>query len=426
METNWNASIVPIAKGSKLFETFDAGTYDKKVDEYIGLKGEQKALYKGKDDYVEKHGGPVLTPLNINYKRIKDEVELRIERGAAPEILLIDSFMQDKLVQDLLSSLENENHIKEIYPEKKLKVTGGINTTEATVLMECIRQGRILLQAGREAEMIAKPLIDFYAASAYAYAIIVINSPIRKSIDSLKGSHGHMYVHQKSSIDFGGDIPSGTFLDLLGAIPMAQITTRNINLKYSLINSIDVVQNHNISISLLTLLSMVPELNKLYGLYDNQHKIVHKLNVDFQMVNTSVIYNFYIGDGIHKPGLERLKKQFKTERVTENHGSLQVSVSLENLKDICPTIYQDIKGNLWYIESPIEGVVIPELCLHFLIISALCNIMRYSPHEWSNILNNKISSQFSLLISEYIRLFEKKFPMLVVQYLTNYLPLLDN
>ena len=42
-----------------------------------------------------------------------------------------------------------------------------------------------------------------------------------------------------------------------------------------------------------------------------------------------------------------------------------------------------------------DDLVLPEISLHYLIISALCNIMRYSPHEWSEILNNKISSQFS-------------------------------
>ena len=87
-----------------------------------------------------------------------------------------------------------------------------------------------------------------------------------------------------------------------------------------------------------------------------------------------------------------------------------------------PTIYHDIHGNLWYINQLVEGFHLPEICLHFLIISALCNIMRYSPYEWNNILSNKISSDFSLLISKYLRLFELKYPMLVVQQLTEFLP----
>lgn len=93
--------------------------------------------------------------------------------------------------------------------------------------------------------------------------------------------------------------------------------------------------------------------------------------------------------------------------------------------DIKPFIYHDINGKLWYLDSPIDKLVLPEICLHFLIISALCNIMRYSPHEWNDILFNKVSSEFYLLVSKYLRLFEQKFPMLVAQYLTNYLPVLS-
>ena len=89
-----------------------------------------------------------------------------------------------------------------------------------------------------------------------------------------------------------------------------------------------------------------------------------------------------------------------------------------------PTIYQDTRGRLWYIDPLIEGFYLPEICLHYLIISALCNIMRYSPHEWNNILSNKISSEFSLLVSKYLRLFELKYPMLVVQQLTNFAPVI--
>ena len=425
MNIVWSANISPVSKGSKLFEPFDVRAYEKKIREFRELSTTEKAGYKSADDYVEKNGGPQLCSLNISYKKIYEETCKRLENESVPEILSVDFYMQGKLINDLLCSLENEKHIKEIYPQKKLMVkeNGGINTSEATILMECIRQGRSLLQAGKEADMLAKPLIHFYAASAYAYAIIVINSPLHKSVDTLRGSHGHVYNHKKSTIDFGGDTPCGTFIDLLAAIPVAQVKNNNIDLKYPLLTSIDLIQNNNISLSLLSLLSMVPELSKFYSLYDKSHQSVHKLNIDTGIVNKNVTYNFYIGDGISKPSLDKLKKSFKTENIIETQGSFTVSVS--EIDKINATIYQDIKGDLWYIESPIDDLVLPEISLHFLIISALCNIMRYSPHEWSEILNNKISSQFSLLVSEYIRLFEQKFPMLAVQYLTNYIPVLN-
>ena len=170
---------------------------------------------------------------------------------------------------------------------------------------------------------------------------------------------------------------------------------------------------------------MVPELNSYYTQIDNEHCLVHKLSIDTDVVNSKVKYNFYIGDGVNKPEIDKLKQAFKSEDITENQGSYKITVSSDKVADIMPCIYQDISGNIWYIESPIDGLVLPELCLHFLIISALCNIMRYSPHEWSNILSNRISSQYSLLISKYIRLFELKFPMLVSEQITNFAPVLQ-
>lgn len=357
--------------------------------------------------------------------RLMDEVTARLTSDRLPERLPIDLLTQSDSIQDLLASLENEKYIKEIYKIKKIKVQNGLNTTDAVNLMECIRQGRSLLLAGAHADMLAKPLIDFYAACAYAYAIIVINSPLHKAINTLKGSHGHTYNHATSTVDFGGEIPSGTFLDLLCALPVVQICNYNINLKYSLLPSIDLVQNNSIKLSLPTLLAMVPELNDYYTQFDKEHHLVHKLSIDTGIVNSNVTYNFYIGDGIVKPTRETARKSFGTEQISEGQGNYKISVSAEQISSIMPCIYQDLDSQLWYIESPIEGLVLPELCLHFLIISALCNIMRYSPHEWSNILSNKISSQYSLLISKYLRLFEIKFPMLVAEQITNFVPALS-
>ena len=122
-----------------------------------------------------------------------------------------------------------------------------------------MRQGRRLLEAAQSANVLAKPLIDFYAATAYAYALIVINSPLHKGLESLKGSHGHSYNHGENSVEFGGEIPRGTFLDLLCATPVQYIYCRNNDtdkdgvINFSLLDSIDLIQQSNIKISLLTL-----------------------------------------------------------------------------------------------------------------------------------------------------------------------------
>lgn len=147
--------------------------------------------------------------------------------------------------------------------------------------------------------------------------------------------------------------------------------------------------------------------------------------MDYENNNGTTTYNFFIGDGIDKPDRVKLEKCFKTDDIMEIQGSFKVSIPASALPDIMPNIYHDAKGQLWYIEALIDGLVIPEICLHFLAISVLCNIMRYSPHEWNSIISNRISSTYSLLIHEYISLFELKFPMLVIEMLTNYLPTLQ-
>ena len=420
MKIEWNAMSAEHEKGNILFEKCDISQYLYTSNLYKNLSKQEKAKYRSMDCYVEQITGIEFSAPKLKYIRLMQEVELRINSNTAPEILRIDPVLDKRTIRDLLSSLENEDYIKRLYKNKKLNVISGLNTTEASILLDCMKQGRIMLDAGRKADMLAKPLIDFYAATAYAYALIVMNSPMHKSIKTLKGSHGHTYNHEKSSIDFGGEIPSGTFLDMLCAFPVSHINSDNLKLNYSVVDSIDYIQTHSISLSLTALLSMVPELASYYNRFDTEHKLVHKLDIDTSIVNSEIIYNFYIGDGITKADIEKLKRSFKTDQIKDNQGSFIVNVEAEQLQYIMPIIYKDVKGNLWYIESPIDGIYIPEICLHFLLISALCNIMRYSPNEWSAILNNKISSAYSLLIRRYIELFETKCPMLVISHLTNY------
>ena len=303
----WYAAISPCENGSRLFESFDVDSYTSMCNEYIALLAKDKGKYTSMSDYILKHGGPTLTHLNSCYMKLVEEIHSRLMSTSLSERLPIDLLIQKDALLDLLASLENENYIKEIYKVKKSRVKAGLNTTEAIYLMDCIKQGRSLLQASSCADMIAKPLIDFYAACAYAYAIIVINSPLHKSIKTLKGSHGHTYNHGLGTIEFGGEIPRGTFLDLLCALPVAQICNYSINIKYSLLPSIDLVQRNSVKLSLFTLLSMVPELNVYYTQIDKGHHLVHKLSIDAGVVNSKATYNFYIGDGINKPAKDKLE-----------------------------------------------------------------------------------------------------------------------
>lgn len=424
MDLSCFVTVVSSANGNIFLKSFDIEMYNTLFSTFNSLEGFEKKKYKGAEDYIVQQGGPRLSPEERNYKKYIDEMSANFEHGKFYNILPVDLYSEKDTIMDLLSSLETENYIKAVYKSKKLKMNGELRADTAIKLTDCIRQGRSLLQSAYAANMLSKPLINFYAASAYAYATIVINSPIHKALDSLKGSHGHTYNHLKNTVEFGGKTPSGTFIDLLASIYMPQIVTEDVSFKYSALPSLDFIQNHEVSISLMSLLSIVPELHDQAMQIPDVRNSVYPLMIKSTVKKETVVYLFEIGNGIEKPSDTSLKTIFKTDNVVEANGKYTINVPINKVRDIMPTIYQDIRGGLWYIDPLIEGLYLPEICLHYLIISALCNIMRYSPHEWNNILSNKVSSEFSLLISKYLRLFELKYPMLVVQQLTNFVPVI--
>lgn len=426
MKLDWIADAAPVTGGNVIFQTFDLKEYNLLIDEFSTLDKVEKKKYKGIEDYIKKKHGREINNAQKNYKKIMDEIESNFSAESYLGILPIDVYSEADTIIDLLASLENEKYIKEIYTKKKRRVNGGLNSDTAIKLADSIHQGRCLLQSAKSSNMLSKPLIDFYAASAYAYASIVINSPLHKSLDSLKGSHGHTYNHINETVEFGGDVPSGTFIDLLASIFYTQIITKDVCFKYITLPSIEFVQSHKISISLIALFSAVPELRDQVCRIPNSKQIVHDLGIKCEVVNKNVSYVFEIGDGKRKPEYDVLYSTFRGGVINEVSGRYLVTVSADNIANILPTIYQDIRGNLYYVEPLLKELYLPEICLHFLIISALCNIMRYSPHEWNNILSNKISSDFSLLVSKYLHLFELKYPMLLAHQFTNFLPVITS
>lgn len=426
MDLKWIAESNPSSNGNAFIESFDIKRYYELSSKYVELSKEEKSNYKGLDEFNEKNGLKTPNSKQKNYKKIFEEIEANLESESFHSLLHIDIYAEKETIMDLLASLENENYIKSIYKAKKKKVSGELKTDTANKIKDSIRQGRSLLQSAQTANMLSKPLIDFYAASAYAYASIVINSPLHKSLDTLKGSHGYTYEHADETIRFGGSTTSGTFIDLLASIYLPQVVINDeVQFKYSAVSSLEFVQTHEVKISLLALFSTVPELHDQFMLVKNAQNRIYRLSIESNIKNKKVTYVFTIGDGKSRPTKESIQNVFNEEDIEEIDGKYRVYISADKIDKIMPTIYQDIKGNLWYIDPLIEGLYLPEICLHFLIISALCNIMRYSPHEWNNILTNKISSEFSLLVSKYLHLFELKYPMLLIQQLTNYMPIIN-
>ena len=93
--------------------------YNKLRDEFFQLPNCQKSSYAGAEDYIVKNGGPELKSLNKNYKLLIEETEKRLSSQNKPELYNIDTFSRNESIQDLLSSLENDEYIKRIYRSKK-------------------------------------------------------------------------------------------------------------------------------------------------------------------------------------------------------------------------------------------------------------------------------------------------------------------
>ena len=118
MAGNWTVQMIPAPNSNKLFVACDLEKYNEKRKEYDSLSKDEKGKYKGADDYVAKNGGPKLDPLNKNYKLLIDEINSRLSSKQVPEIFEIDSLSYGQVMEDLLSSLENEDHIKDVYKKR--------------------------------------------------------------------------------------------------------------------------------------------------------------------------------------------------------------------------------------------------------------------------------------------------------------------
>ena len=122
MDIQWSVSSVLAANSNKLFEPFDISRYRQAIKAYDEMPPEEKRNYRGREHYVSQTSGIELSPLNNGYRRIVEEMEARFSNPLDYEPLLIDTVFQKDLIINLLSSIENENYIKEIYRSKKRRL----------------------------------------------------------------------------------------------------------------------------------------------------------------------------------------------------------------------------------------------------------------------------------------------------------------
>jgi hypothetical protein len=354
--------------------------------------------------------------------------EIRERRVASDSLksLPIDSLDHEGALLELAESLENAKEITEIYRIRK-KATGsgkksGINLEEAGRLKNCFSQGRELYLAGKQGSLMVKPLNFFYSITAYSYGVIVLNNPVRYSKGNIPGSHGMSYLPDEIQAQFGGDSARGTFSDLVTAFPTQLIKTPNIEINIDCSDSLFKFYHNKFSVSLGTLMSMIPEMSDYYQLTMGRKSKCHPLEITNRNDPRSLTWDFNIGDGESRPSASSIEESFPGFETSERYGKTVVSLPADRSDQLKACIYTDTHGKLWFVENPFFPIILPEISVHFLITSMFSNIMRYRPDEWGNLINNQVDSKTSLLTRHYFSSFQRKFFIIVLRSMSRYIP----
>lgn len=361
-----------------------------------------------------------------NLHLLTTEINQKVGNFNQLKLLAIEELQFSSALVELLENIENTEHIRELYRLRKLTSgkdkKSGISAEEATRLKNCMRQGRELYTSGVSGSLMVKPLNFFYALTAYSYAIIILNNPIRYSLENLPGSHGINYLPNDIKIQFGGDMAQGTFSDLFASFPTTQIFGRQVDIQQDNKDSILKFFTNRHTTSCGKLLSMIPEIRDYYTLVTKRPSRTFPLEISITKDPRNVKWEIQIGDGEARPNSEDVKNSFPTSEITERHGKYIVTFPVIDAHKCKATIYTDIRGKFWHIENPFFPVVLPEICMHFLLTNIFSNIMRYSPDHWGDVLLNEVHSDISLITRKYLSAFENKFPALLLRSISKFHP----
>lgn len=361
-----------------------------------------------------------------NYYLMSKETLLRIQHESKQLYLNISEIDVEGEVVDLIENLENSEKIRSLYTYKKLasvsRKNPGINTEECERIKNCMRQGRELFLSGKSSSLMVKPLNHFYSLTAYSYAVVILNNPIRYSVKNLPGSHGIDWNMDGIKTKFGGNMPHGTFSELMCSFPTIFTKNAKIALTQDCRDSIISLFNETITTGLGTLLSMVPEVRDYYLMATGKHSRTHPLQIEATNDTRSVKWEFRIGDGIIKPDEQSVKQAFAGYAIEEKNGKTIAIVPGSEIQNIKACIWTDARGNFWFLENPFFPIILPEICIHFLIINSFSNLMRYSPDRWGSILFNEAESNISLITRSYLSAYENKILFVLLRSMSQFYP----
>lgn len=395
------------------------------IDQWKRMSEEERSKYKYKPSkFYQANGLSKEDTSQKNFRLMNSESQKRLNEDSNLKYMLLEQVDDKRSIMDLLNMIENVDRIKNIYRLRKKTAAGGINSTEAGKLRSCLRQGRELFEAGCNGFVRVKPLIFFYALTAYAYSIILLNNPLCVALGNLKGSHGVKYLQTNFWIQFGGDVPEGTFSDLFLSFPVIYHKTKIAEWKQDTTESVLKYFSRRCSISVASLLQMLPELQDVYRLATNQNGVAYPIEIKRTEDIKKISWKMRIGQEEYIPEIGDITKCLPDSDAFDFKGNDKGLPSFtftdDQFKTIKSTFFTDLYGGMWFINHGLFPVVLPEICVHFLLLSIFSNIMRYAPDTWEKILMNETNSGVSLLVHRYLALIEKKLPILLGQILTEY------
>ncbi len=389
------------------------------IESFQNLSKDEKKKYNGLRQYFDASDYKDLDSHEKNYQYFQEEIKVRIENKEPPKLLRMSALSAESDVLELLHSFENIEKIKNLYKYQKQTCSSkGINTETAEQLKYCFMQGRELFCSGKRSDTSVKPLLFFYSLTAYSFCMIVLNNPIRFSLDSLNGHHGLDYVHDEFIVKFGGDTPYGTFTDLFQSFPVYSLMDKTgQQYKQNRFESINEFFKKEIKIKLGSLFAYIPELSDSIQQISKTSTYCYHLSIKPTSQEREWGYEIIVGNG--KEGLDSMKSELDllfNSQSCQSDGKLKYFIKDSDFLTLNINIYQDIYGETYLVYDKV-GYAMPELLVHFMILFAFSNIQRYDPPLWGEILSNKIDSNISYLIYRYFSIFENKLPYLILRTL---------
>ncbi|WEZ90479.1 YaaC family protein [Pseudomonas sp. NyZ480] len=333
-----------------------------------------------------------------------------------------------------LSLYESTDIVKKLFQKRHNRE---LNTGKASEIVSALAQGREYFSSAADADLLVRPVLQYYGTLALSRGLILLLSPILREA-ALPPSHGltsngwGKSLHNQDPGSLSASVTKGTFLELInlnnfelpwvftGPYPSRTYITRSYNLD----------DLPSTSFTFGDIISRVPELRAIYeksfGKTANNYQ-----SFIFNIANAHTdIDVFQSADGLQDESI--LREQFSlsaeismrhsyTHNFVHTYGHFTFRLPHEDNGALPSNLPQFENDNYPYtsIIAPFpNGVQIPKLGRYFLLAFFLGTLSRYHPTYWLGMMRGQQKGDFIMpLIRESMRIIQENYCTLVIQAL---------